>query len=254
MAQSSNLVDLFIFMGQSNMAGRGDATLAPIVTPGMGFEYRAVTAPDCLSPLQEPFGVNENDPAGVNEPGMKTGSMVSSFVNAYTAKTGVPIVGVSCAKGGSAIAEWMPGTPYYQDALRRVRQCRRWLADNGFTVRHSAMVWCQGCTDGDLHTSKAIYKLDTDRMLHEFLSDAKLETCFIIQIGNQRDDPMLYQPIQQAQEELAAAYDDIVLVSRKFKTFAAKGLMKDQFHYKQPAYNAVGEEAGSKAAAFWCEK
>ena len=254
MAQSSNLVDLFIFMGQSNMAGRGDATLAPIVTPGMGFEYRAVTAPDCLSPLQEPFGVNENDPAGVNEPGMKTGSMVSSFVNAYTAKTGVPIVGVSCAKGGSAIAEWMPGTPYYQDALRRVRQCRRWLADNGFTVRHSAMVWCQGCTDGDLHTSKAIYKLDTDRMLHEFLFDAKLETCFLIQIGNQRDDPMLYQPIQQAQEELAAAYDDIVLVSRKFKTFAAKGLMKDQFHYKQPAYNAVGEEAGSKAAAFWREK
>lgn len=254
MAQSSSLVDLFIFMGQSNMAGRGDAALAPAVTPGMGFEYRAVTAPDRLSPLQEPFGVNENDPAGVNEPGMKTGSMVSSFVNACTAKTGVPIVGVSCAKGGSAIAEWMPGTPYYQDALRRVRQCRRWLADNCFTVRHSAMVWCQGCTDGDLHTRKAIYKLDTDRMLHEFLSDAKLETCFLIQIGNQRDDPMLYQPIQHAQEELAAAYDDIALVSRKFKTFAAKGLMKDQFHYKQPAYNAVGEEAGKKAAAFWCEK
>ena len=104
-------VDLLFFMGQSNMAGRGDAALAPAVTPGMGYEYRAVTDPDALHPLAEPFGVNENDPAGVNEPGMKTGSMVSSFVNACTARTGVPVVGVSCAKGGSAIAEWLPGTP-----------------------------------------------------------------------------------------------------------------------------------------------
>ena len=41
--------------------------------------------------------------------------------------------------------------------------------------------------------------------------------------------------MQQAQEELAAEQGDIVLVSRQFKTFAAKGLMKDCFHYLQPA-------------------
>ena len=114
-------VDLLFFMGQSNMAGRGDAALAPVVAPGMGYEYRAVTDPDTLHPLEEPFGVNENDPAGVYEPGMKTGAMVSSFVNACTAQTGVPVVGVSCAKGGSAIAKWLPGTPYYQDAVRHAR-------------------------------------------------------------------------------------------------------------------------------------
>ena len=49
-------------MGQSNMAGRGEAALAPVVAPGMGYEYRAVTDPDTLHPLEEPFGVNENDP------------------------------------------------------------------------------------------------------------------------------------------------------------------------------------------------
>ena len=87
--ECTHLVDLIFFMGQSNMAGRGDAALAPAVTPGMGFEYRAVTDPAQLHPLAEPFGVNENDPTGVNEPGMKTGSMVSAFVNACTAKTGV---------------------------------------------------------------------------------------------------------------------------------------------------------------------
>ena len=110
------------------MAGRGEAALAPVVAPGMGYEYRAVTDPDTLHPLEEPFGVNENDPAGVYEPGMKTGAMVSSFVNACTAQTGVPVVGVSCAKGGSAIAKWLPGTPYYQDAVRRARKGARLFA------------------------------------------------------------------------------------------------------------------------------
>ena len=58
----------------------------------------------------------------------------------------------------------------------------------------------------------------------------------------------------KTQEELAAAYDDIVMVSRSFKTFAAKGLMKDRFHYLQPAYNEVGEEAGRSVAEYWAEK
>lgn len=66
----------------------------------------------------------------------------------------------------------------FEDAVRRARKARKFLAENGYTIRHSAMVWCQGCTDGDLHTLKAVYKLDTDRVIHEFMTDAGLETCF----------------------------------------------------------------------------
>ena len=216
----------------------------------MGYEYRTVTDPDALHPLAEPFGVNENDPAGVNEPGMKTGSMVSAFVNACTDQTGVPVVGVSCANGCSAIAKWLPGTSYYQDAVRRARKARKFLAENGYTIRHSAMVWCQGCTNGDLHTLKTVYKLDTDRVIHEFVTDAGLGTCFLIQIGNQRDEPELYLPIRQAQEELTAACDDVIMVSHRFKAFATKGLMKDRFHYLQPAYKEVGEKAWRNVAEY----
>ena len=60
-------------------------------------------------------------------------------------------------------------------------------------------------------------------------------------------DPVLRQVRVDADNDLG----DIVLVSRQFKTFAAKGLMKDRFHYLQPAYNAVGTEAGRNAAAYW---
>ena len=70
-----NEVLLIAFMGQSNMAGRGSAMKAPALIQGAGYEYRAVTAPDCLSPLQEPFGENENHENGVTEPVFIPGSV-----------------------------------------------------------------------------------------------------------------------------------------------------------------------------------
>lgn len=248
--ENPKVVDLVLFMGQSNMAGRGVAEMAPHVQSGMGYEYRAVTAPNCLTPLCEPFGKDENDPEGVYEPGMKTGSMVSAFVNACTARTGIPIVGVSCAKGGSSIAEWLPGTAYYIDAVRRTQRCRQYLHNRGCQIRQSYMLWCQGCTDGDLHTPPEIYKKFTERMLHNFMREVGLEICFLIQIGNHRDAPNLYVPIQNAQEELVKENKDIIMVSRQFKSFAARGLMKDQFHYLQPGYNLVGDEAGAMVGEY----
>ena len=243
-------IDVAIFMGQSNMAGRGKAEEAPRVKEGTGFEFRAITEPDRLVVLQEPFGAMENNPQGVCEPGMKTGSLVSSFVNACVEKTGIPVVAVSCSKGGSSIAEWMPGTVYYRDALERLKKCRIWLQENGYQIVHTYMVWCQGCTDGDLGTPKGVYKKNTVTMLYSFLKEAALDVCFLIQIGNHRDNPTLYLPIQQAQEEIAAENTNIIMVSRLFKTFAQKGLMKDEFHYLQEGYNLAGEDAGKNAGEY----
>ncbi len=241
---------LMTFMGQSNMAGRGNASEAPALIQGAGWEYRAITAPDCLSPLCEPFGEKEDNAHGVTEPGMKTGSMVTAFVNACYAETNIPIVGVSCAKGGSSIAEWLPGTPYYKDAVERTMRCEQWLIHHGFTIRYGGMVWCQGCTDGDLHTPADVYKDCTAGFIESYCEECSIENCFLIQIGNHRDDKTLYVPIQQAQLELVGEHSNIILVSDQFKTFAQRGLMKDEFHYTQRGYNIVGEEAGGTAGRF----
>lgn len=48
-------VYLMMFMGQSNMAGRGTACHAPAVEPGAGYEFKAITRPDTLCPLAEPL-------------------------------------------------------------------------------------------------------------------------------------------------------------------------------------------------------
>ena len=131
--KNSKTVDLFLFMGQSNMAGRGIvsekwAQPAPQIMEGAGYEYRAISAPDKLYPLTEPFGRQENAEDGINDGNMKTGSLVTAFVNACYQKTGVPIVGVSASKGGSSILQWQPGTPYLSDTLRRLAKARRFLA------------------------------------------------------------------------------------------------------------------------------
>ena len=241
---------LLMFMGQSNMAGRGNAKEAPGLIKGAGYEYRAVTAPDCLSPLSEPFGEKENNENGVTEPGMKTGSMVSAFVNACYLETGIPIVGVSCSKGGSSMAEWLPDTPYYRDAVRRMKRCEEWLLGHGYRIKRKDMVWCQGCTDGDLHTPPAVYKAQTEKFLQSYCQECGLSKCFLIQIGNHRDDETLYVPIQQAQTALAEENENIILVSSLFKTFAERGLMKDEYHYCQKGYNLAGEEAGKNTGKY----
>lgn len=98
-----NMVDLVIFMGQSNMAGRGVASEASVVPKQHGYEFRAITDPTKLYDIVEPFGENENNPSGITEMGMKTGSLISAFAGSYYHITKVPIVGVSAAKGGSSI-------------------------------------------------------------------------------------------------------------------------------------------------------
>ena len=124
--------DLFLFIGQSNIAGRGVSSPrwpegAPELTPGAGFEYRSVSAPEQLFPIQEPFGAAENDPNGIFEPGMKTGSLVTAFVNAYYAQTHTPIIGVSASKGGSAISAWQGQNDYLSDAFARLQRAQCYM-------------------------------------------------------------------------------------------------------------------------------
>lgn len=242
-------VDLVMFMGQSNMAGRGEALEAPKVPSGYGYEFRAISDPTRLYHVEEPFGVDENTSDGVNEPGRKTGSLVSAFIIAYYKLSGVPIVGVSVAKGGSSINRWQPGEKYLDDAVRRFQMAQSFLKDNGYTIRKRFMVWCQGETDGDNNMPALEYKSKLQAMIETMLSKG-VEKCFIIRIGNHRELAHQYSEIKQAQTDYCNICKEAIMVSTQFEQMAALGLMKDSFHYKQVAYNRVGEEAGKNTALY----
>lgn len=247
--------DFFLFAGQSNMAGRGITgerwpQPAPALLPGAGMEYRAISDPDRLYPIAEPFGAAENRPGGIDKPGRKTGSLVTAFVNAYYTETGTPVIGVSASVGGSGIAEWQGQEDFLSDAIRRWTDAEQFLTAQKIPVRHRYMLWCQGETDGDRETSPERYKAYFRTMLAR-MQEHGIETCFLIAIGQYNGVKGYdYTAIHQAQRELAQECPGVVLVSDDFWQMRARGLMKDSYHYYQQAYNEVGTAAGKAAAAF----
>ena len=246
--------DLILFAGQSNMAGRGISTEkwnepAPLLLDGAGMEYRAVSDQEHIHKIEEPFGVNENNPNGIYEPGMKTGSMVTAFVNAYYKETKVPVLAVSASKGGSAICEWQGNEDYLSDAIERLEKAVLYAKKNQIEIRHKYVAWCQGETDGDRGTLADDYKKKFKNML-ERLRKAGIEKCFLVTIGeyNGKDGyEEAYRKIRHTQLELAEKVEDIILICDEFHTMKARELMKDSYHYFQTAYNEVGKVAGENA-------
>lgn len=249
-------VDLVLFIGQSNMAGRGEVCdrfpeEAPKLIPGAGYEYRAISAPNTLFPIEEPFGVNENVKNGIydvfeGERKAKTGSLVTAFCNAYFESTHTPIVGVSASKGGSSIAEWLPDAPtnYLRDALSRYLKAKEYLCKENITLNRTFAVWCQGETDGDLGTSVNTYLESFDAVLTEI--NKNIPDLFMIKIGecNIEGAYNRYSQIRSAQDLIISKYPNVHLCSDGFFGLREKGLMKDAFHYYQTGYNYVGTEAG----------
>lgn len=246
--------DLFLFAGQSNMAGRGITSErwpqpAPALLPGAGMEYRAVSDPTRLYPIGEPFGAAENRPGGIDEPGKKTGSLVAAFVNAWYTATGTPVLGVSASRGGSAMELWQGNDDLLTDALQRWDDANRYARDHGLTIRHRYLVWCQGETDGDHGTDPETYTRQFGSMLAR-LRQHGVDTCFLVAIGQYNGiHGYDYTAIHKAQLALPGKYPGVVLVSDDFWQMRARGLMKDSYHYYQQAYNEVGTAAGQAAAA-----
>lgn len=247
-------VDLFMFMGQSNMAGRGTGSQAPEVIAEAGYEFRAITDPTKLYPITEPFGLDENvenkiyDYLGGYK--AKSGDMVPAFVNAYFTHTHVSIVGISASEGGTRIALWQPDTARDTDALARYNAAINWLTSNGYTIRHKYMLWCQGESNGDDGMSKADYKSAFSAFANAWFSRG-IETIFLVKIGNYNGTGTQdYNTIMTAQNEICQETPNVVMVSTDFAGMKARGLMKDDFHYQQAAYNEVGNYAGINTAIY----
>jgi hypothetical protein len=252
-------VDLFLFMGQSNMAGRGVTSSvwtekAPSVIEGAGYEFRAISDPTKLYPIAEPFGINENKEGGIDDGAMKTGSMVSAFVNAYYANNGnIPVVGVSASKGGSKLEQWQPdaSTGYLRDAIQRLTDAVCFLETNGYTIRHQYMLWCQGESDGDIGTKETDFKSMFQTML-DSMRKAGIEALFMVRIGNCNiaGSEDRYTSYIKYETEIAQTNKNVIMVSCDLAGMRKRGLMKDSFHYYQAGYNECGTCAGRNAAFY----
>lgn len=244
-------VDLMLFAGQSNMAGRGTAADAPAVLPEVGLEFRAITDTTRLYPITEPFGVAQNNSSGIDDGNAKTGGLVAAFSNAYYDHSGVPIVGVSASKGGTAMTAWLPSGTLLPDAIARYNAAKTYLSGKGYTVRHSYLVWLQGETDGTTTTTD-----DDEAYIANFgamwaaLKTAGMEKCLLLRIGNANSASLDYSLMIEKQTILAKTNPDVVMVSTLLASYKARSMMKDEYHFTQAAYNEMGTDAGTNAAQY----
>ena len=231
----SKVVDLFIFMGQSNMSGRGVAADAPEVPEGWGYEYKAISDPGKLLHMAEPFGLNEdNASSGVDDSNgengnKRKGSSVSALTIAYHQHTGVPVVGVSCSKGGTSTTFWKVGGKPLNDAIARQLEAENWLKENGYTIRNNYMFWLQGESDNSM--APDVYKSNLISIVREMIEKTGVTNCMMLRVGQQNTATATKKNnIIEAQTELCQTYTEFVMASTLIAGFPDSGLMKDTWY------------------------
>lgn len=147
-------LDLFLLTGQSNMAGRG------------------VVGPDDTKPLTKIWAFNKEmqwtpavDPLHWDKPaiaGVGIGRSFASTVRA--ARPGAEVGLIPAAFGGSALDEWKPGAPHYQNAVTRAKSAMK----NG-TLR--AILWHQGEADAGTPDKANSYRLRWTEMMTRMRKD-----------------------------------------------------------------------------------
>lgn len=253
-------VNLAIFMGQSNMAGRGEYENAVKCPVGHGYEFRSVTNPEKLFNISEPFGKKENNDAvrddTDSEYDKRSGDMVSALMESYYNNTNTPIVGVQCSSGGTDLNYWN-STMVRNEAQSRLISAKTYLEENGYKIEHIFMVWVQGETDADkLHNGIETideYKNGT-LAVFDYMKQAGVTDIFIVQTGHYNGSDAdgthdaAYVAIHDAQGTLAQENKDIYVVGSLLEYQSS---MKDEYHYYQDAYNAVGTTAGNTIAEIY---
>lgn len=244
--------DLILFMGQSNMSGAGgNAEEAPELIKGAGYEYRAISQPEELCVLTEPFGVDENREGYLDDRGLipRNGSLVTSFVNAYYEQTKERVVAVSASRGSARISSF--NNYLLEDVIDRLEKAKRVMTEKNVNIRHIYMVWLQGETDAYLETPEQEYIGEMQKMLFT-LQPYGVEKCFVIQIGNGISDGVAFDTatMQGIQEKLCETDENFVMVSTLGKTLSEPPYMEDGIHFTQQALNILGEDAGNNAGKY----
>lgn len=244
--------DLILFMGQSNMSGAGgNAAEAPELIKGAGYEYRAITAPEELSVLTEPFGEQEHKEGFLDDRELipRGGSLVTSFVNAYYKETKERVVAVSASRGSAQISSF--NEKLVEDVIDRLENAKRVMTKQQVNIRHIYMVWFQGETDAYVGTEEEQYIGGMQKLLHT-LQPYGVEKCFVIQIGNVKmgEETVDTAPMREIQEKLCETDENFVLVSTLPAALTGPSYTEDGIHFTQQGLNLIGEDAGKNMGIY----
>jgi len=146
------MINSFLLIGQSNMAGRGIVTeVAPIINENV-FSFKSgqwVTA-------TEPLHNDKPGLAGIG-PGV-------SFADHLQRKYDKTIGLIPCALGGTAIMEWQKGGSLYNNAVEQTMEAV-------LTSKLKGILWHQGESDTHTLSDAQLYKDRFETFLADLLRD-----------------------------------------------------------------------------------
>lgn len=243
------IVDLIMFMGQSNMSGTGgNAKYAPKVPEGHGYEFRAISDPTRLYPIEEPFGLYENEPGAIEDmPIAKNGSLVSAFANKYYELTGVPVVAVSASSGGRDTDFWM-SKKVVDDFSERQKRAQVWLESNDYYIRKQYVIWLQGESDAEDGLTTEQYNQNMDNIIRPLFIGG-VQKVFMITPGRTLTGKYFYDSIVYAQINMCRDSGYYALATTVLNSVSTE-YMIDEFHYNQSVLNVAGSEAAESAAYY----
>ena len=138
LALGAEAKDIYLLLGQSNMAGRGDLT-----------QYNRLSTDRVEKLDKADRWVAATEPIHYDKPSAGAG-LGMSFARLVADATGAEIGLVPCAVGGSALNEWLPGAHLYVEAMRRAK-----IAQKEGEIK--AILWHQGESDADIGKLEASY-------------------------------------------------------------------------------------------------
>ena len=149
--------DVYLLIGQSNMAGRG------CLNETNGVPCEGVLKLDnfgYLVPAMEPLH-NDRKSAGAG--------LGASFANSMRADdTNTTVVLVPCAFGGSSLDQWKKGSYMYELAVLRTREALRLLGKKG---RLAGLLWHQGESDSESEDKANSYAKRFSEMVENLRQD-----------------------------------------------------------------------------------
>ncbi|MCR5420505.1 MAG: hypothetical protein K6E98_05840 [Lachnospiraceae bacterium] len=243
------IVDLVMFMGQSNMSGTGgNVSYAPKVEEGRGYEFRAISDPTRLYPIKEPFGINENVKGAIEDLAIgKKGSMVSAFVNKYYELTKVPVVAVSASSGGRDTDFWM-SEAVMNDFSERQKRAQVWLESNNYHIRKQYVIWLQGESDAENGMTPEEYNQNMDNIIRPLFIGG-LQKVFIVTPGRTLTGKYFFDNVVYSQINMCKTSGYYALATTVLNSVSTE-YMVDEFHYNQSVLNVIGKEAAESAAYY----
>ncbi len=159
--------DLFLLIGQSNMAGRGlvgEEDKKPIAGVYAFNKERAWV------PAVDPIHFDRPDRIGVG-----IGRSFAATLIEYKAASSIGLI--PAAFGGSALHEWVPGSEHYKNAVDRTKAA---LAAAGPVTRLRGILWHQGEADANDEERAITYRIRFAKMIAALRKDLNAESVPVV--------------------------------------------------------------------------